>query len=380
MLQKDYLERAGHKVSVVAPAGDFAPSDSVVTYPSWPLTPSREFSFTMKIGSAIKVLNQKFSQGQPVDLVHVQADNWGALIGARFALEHNLPQVNTLHTNLEHALVKIVGKAASSAMVLGLSTGFAFLSKQPGCRPTTSAWKYLGMISANADLILVPTLHFAKLAMKMGVAKDVQVLSNGVDDEFALAKIEPKSRKPKTTPVQFLWCGRISHEKRIMQFMQAIKIADLSGEVKIYGSGDQLAEAQEFVSANGLANVVEFCGRLNHHDILLKMKEADVMVQTSSGFETQGMTVYEAGVMGTPSVICDRNIALDLPAGSNWLVADDSIEALAKTLKQAELDVAAGNTKVIDLRNQMAQSKLTGKALGYYQLAINLHAEKSKEV
>jgi hypothetical protein len=104
--------------------------------------------------------------------------------------------------------------------------------------------------------------------------------------------------------------------------------------------------------------------------MLRRLANADALIQTSVGFETQGMTVYEAGVVGTPSVLCDWNIVDDLPADSNWRVENQSVEALAVTLKQAYHDIVAGNSKHIDLRSALYQSELVKRSIAIYESVI----------
>lgn len=380
-LQKKFLEAAGHRVTVFAPKGNTPPAPGVVTYPSLPLTLNGEFSFTFRIRKSLKVVNRKYQQlALPVDLVHVQADNWGASLGNKFAQQHNLPLVYTLHTNMAYALNKFVGKAGSKFVSFLLSSGYRFQTGIKNARVTTDPWKYQASITANADLVLAPSQHFADLAMKHGVAERIEVLPNGVDDKFA-AKHSADIAKPKHvkgSPVELLWCGRISPEKRIMVFLEAMKLSKCNAVAKIYGSGQQLDEAQRYVQTHKLDKKVKFMGRLSHNDMLLEMRDADVLVQTSVGFETQGMTVYEAGVMGTPSIICDHNIASDVPADSYWLVADESAQALAEAITQACTDVEADRSKKIDLRAKMLQSKITELQLKYYAEALKAFKTKQK--
>lgn len=54
---------------------------------------------------------------------------------------------------------------------------------------------------------------------------------------------------------------------------------------------------------------------------LARIAAADALVQTSIGFETVGMTPFEAATLGTPSIISDPDIAAELGAGF-WAVAD----------------------------------------------------------
>lgn len=379
MLQKKYLEQLGHRVTVVAPQGDYPPAPGILTYPSIPLTINREFSFTFRIRHSLKVINQKFDQlGVAVDLVHNQADNWGAALATLFAKQHDLPLVFTMHTNLDYALRKFVGAGFAKVLSLALSSGYKFGAKENQSKVTTDLWRYLKTLASAADLVLTPSQHFANLAKAHDVAKDIQVLPNGVDDELAETSfaIKTKPEHLASEPTSLLWCGRISPEKRIMVLLKAMTLAKVNVELKVFGSGNQLEEAQRYVKLHKLGKKVHFMGRLNHQEMLLEMRKADVLVQTSVGFETQGMTVYEAGVMGTPSIICDHNIAADIPQDGCWLVADESAEALAESLKQASLAVESNQSKKIDLRKTMLQSRIVKLQLDYYQRAITLHDNK----
>lgn len=380
-LQLKFLQMAGHRVTVVAPKGNTPPAPGVLTYPSLPLTLNQEFSFTFRIKRSLKVVNEKFEKlGYPIDVVHIQADNWGAAIGVKFARQHDLPLLFTMHTNLAYALNKFVGPAGTKLASFLLSSGYRLQTGLPGSKITTDPWGYLQSITKLADLVLAPSQHFADLAMRNNVSKVIEVLPNGVDDKFALTDLAlpPKPSHVAGQPVTLLWCGRISAEKRIMTFLEAMKLAKVNAIVKIYGSGTQLDEAMRFVESQKLGKQIKFMGRLSHNDMLLEMREVDIMVQTSVGFETQGMTVYEAGVMGTPSIICDHNIAGDIPNDSYWLVPDESAEALAKTITEACKDVEQNRSKVIDLRAKMLQSKITELQVAYYKKAINAHSTKRK--
>lgn len=380
-LQLKFLQLAGHRVTVVAPKGNTPPAPGVLTYPSLPLTLNQEFSFTFRIKRSLKVVNEKFEKlGYPIDVVHIQADNWGAAIGVKFARQHDLPLLFTMHTNLAYALNKFVGPAGTKFASFLLSSGYRLQTGLPGSKITTDPWGYLQSITKLADLVLAPSQHFADLAMRNNVSKVIEVLPNGVDDKFALTDLAlpPKPAHVAGQPVTLLWCGRISAEKRIMTFLEAMKLAKVNAIVKIYGSGTQLDEAMRFVESHKLGKQIKFMGRLSHNDMLLEMREVDIMVQTSVGFETQGMTVYEAGVMGTPSIICDHNIAGDIPNDSYWLVADESAQALAKTITEACRDVEQNHSKVIDLRAKMLQSKITELQVAYYKKAIKAHGSKRK--
>jgi glycosyltransferase involved in cell wall biosynthesis len=99
---------------------------------------------------------------------------------------------------------------------------------------------------------------------------------------------------------------------------------------------------------------------------------ADLVAQSSIGFETQGMTVYEAIAVGTPVFVVDPLIAGELPAENVWLSKKPSIDEMARTLKRAAADIRAGNAKRADDTGEWSvlQSKLTARMIKIYEKAI----------
>jgi glycosyltransferase involved in cell wall biosynthesis len=122
----------------------------------------------------------------------------------------------------------------------------------------------------------------------------------------------------------------------------------------------------------GLEHQVLLHGRSAHARMLQHFAKADALVQTSVGFETQGMTVFEAAAVGTPSILCDSNIAEEFEPGSHWVVKNDSVEALAEALKTAVNDIRNGDRRGDSLvgNELLLQSGLTKRAVAIYQELI----------
>ena len=376
LLQQKYLERAGHRVTVAAPASKFGKKSKPgqIIYPSFPLTLNREYNATARLTSAYRhIVRELDAIGEPVDIVHVQADWWGALLGAGFATRQNLPLVNTLHTNLIIGASKVVGIFGARFLFWIHSEAFGRWVTGRAWQGSVNGWTYLRQICSQSKIVIAPSGHFARLAREMAVAASFEVVPTGVDDaalEGILGGLQPRAAG---SPIEFAWSGRFSHEKRMMEFLQAFHLADVPAKVKIFGNGPLEKKASEFIAHHGLANRVTIVGRVTHDEMLRQLARADALIQTSVGFETQGMTVYEAGVVGTPSVLCDWNIADDLPTDSHWRVDDQSVEALATTIKDAYEDLKAGRGKQIDLRGEMFQSELYKKSIEIYERAIAGH-------
>ncbi|MFM5905208.1 MAG: glycosyltransferase [Micrococcales bacterium] len=373
LLQQKYLELAGHKVTVCAPKSRFTPAAGQIVYPSFPLALNREYAATASIRNAYShVSRQLESLGVPVDVVHVQADWWGALLGVYFAKRQNLPLVHTLHTQLMIGATQVVGALGARFLIWLHSEVYSRLVEERPFAGHGHGWKYLAQVASRAQVVIAPSGHFARLAKAMGVARQIEVVPTGVDDVALDGLFHTQRSDTDESPVRFAWSGRFSNEKRLMVFLEAFKLAKIPAQVSIYGSGPLERRARRFIREHNLSGV-NVVGRVTHQQMLHELASADALVQTSVGFETQGLTVTEAGVVGTPSILCDWNIADDLPADSFWRVENPSVEALARALREAHQDIVAGRSKSIDLRHQLFQSVLTQRSVDIYQRAISMH-------
>jgi glycosyltransferase involved in cell wall biosynthesis len=136
--------------------------------------------------------------------------------------------------------------------------------------------------------------------------------------------------------------------------------------VLIAGDG---ALAQRANAAAG--DNVAFLGAVSYEKAIDVIARADILVQSSNNFETQGMTVTEAVSMGTHVIIVDPDIAGDLPVGSYTLAADLSAEAMGHALDSA-IQSHLPRTGARDLGHlvEFRQSRRTEQMLEQYRRVI----------
>ena len=205
-------------------------------------------------------------------------------------------------------------------------------------------------------------------------------MHNGIDDDIVHAivrtKKEAASKATRKRKVKIIWSGRMQIEKRPLEFVQALALAKVDAEVEMYGNGNLLNKTKRLAKELGLENQIKFKGKVPYRNMLKAFADSDVLVQTSVGFETQGMTVYEAAAVGTPSVLCDANIAKELGSKQHWVVRDESIEALAETIRQAVADLQKSDARSRALlrEKRFLQSQATKQMLGYYNSVTKAHA------
>lgn len=378
-LQRRFLQRAGHEVTVVAPRMHgrraVASDDSgLLDLPSVPITPDREYSMSWPGRHTDRFLDAGFATRHPIDLVHVQADFWGAFIGHRFAHRHGIPVVHTMHNRVDVGLAAVTRLHGAALAVLNAWRRRAMRGIG---RPVDGrdGWAYLRGIAQGSAAVTAPSTHFARRLEQHGVFQPVDVVWNGIDDDIREATLAAAPAVRTPGPPRFVWLGRMSPEKRLLPFLRAFVDSRVDAELEIIGGGAQRSAAERIVADHPS---VRFAGRLTYPQTLARIAAADALVQTSIGFETQGMTPFEAATLGTPSIISDPDIAAELRGGL-WAVPDaDGAEeqrsaALAQTLRQAASDIAAGAAPVPDSRVAAAfrQSSRTAAMIEIYERVLS---------
>lgn len=413
-LQRRFLEKAGHTVTIVAPAvhgprgRSITPDDAYLDIPSIPITPDREYSMSWPGRRTDRWVDDWFlsrSKGAtrpPVDVVHVQADFWGAFIGHRFAARHGLPVVHTMHNRVD---VGVEATAPFPKLVLRALNAWqrrALGSAEPG----SDGWAYLRGLASGASAVTVPSAHFARRLEQHGVVPGavppggtapagVDVIWNGIDDDLldqvlaelahpdasarrvvSPARLSAPGRRPR-----FVWLGRMSPEKRLLPFLEALAASGVDAEVEVIGGGGQLRAARKLIERLRPQATVVFAGRMPYAQTLRRIAAADAVVQTSIGFETQGMTIFEAASLGTPSIVSDPDLAAELGTGF-WTVGgghafergvpDPSVGALADALRVAASDISKGTPRVPDptIRERFRQSSRTAAMIEVYERVL----------
>ncbi|MDQ7877204.1 glycosyltransferase [Microbacterium sp. QXD-8] len=441
-LQRRFLEKAGHTVTIVAPAMHGARAragarllseperrsadPSYLDLPSVPITLDREYSMTWPgrrtdrwLDAALRRRIRETGR-PPVDVVHVQADFWGAFIGHRFAERHGFPVVHTMHNRVD---VGIEATAPFPGLVLRVLNAWqrrALGVLREGEPVGRDGWAYLRRFAGRSDAVTAPSSHFAgrleaqravpggrrAAASHLGASPTVpavDVIWNGIDDDVldevlaaspdAKALLGDTTRRGATSvagasdesvrlsarapgPPRFVWLGRMSPEKRLLPFLEALAASGIEAGVEIIGGGGQLRAARRLVENLRPRADVVFSGRMPYAQTLRRIAAADAVVQTSIGFETQGMTIFEAASLGTPAVVSDPDLAAELGTGfwavGDGVTADPSVAALADALRKAASDIAAGTARQPDpsVRERFRQSSRTAAMIEVYQRII----------
>ncbi|MCD7101442.1 glycosyltransferase [Pseudoclavibacter sp. 13-3] len=387
--QQAALTEAGHLATVVAPRLHRAhpPHADDIDLPSMRLTRDGEYGMSWPGRRTDRFLLQRLADPllPPVDVVHVQGDFWGALIGYRIARLLHVPVVHTLHNDVDSG-TRAVTPLAGPVFVALRAWRRMLLGGSPPVSPRArGAWRYLAELTAAARLVISPSAHFARRLREHGVEGAI-VMPTGVDDRL-IEQVQAHMHEPAAAeaapgraPIRLVWLGRMSSEKRIVETVEAFAASERadasSAELHVYGHGLLEATVRRRIDELGVSARVRLHGAVSHLEALRAISRSDALLQTSVGFETQGMTVYEAATLGTPVVFCDRSIADEVDVQPRWVAAVATTADLTQAIDDAVAAIGQSRAEGRELRvggidrGRWLQSRLTEQMLRRYRALV----------
>ena len=379
--QKESLEALGHSVTIFCPGWQKVSGVEVV--------PSRWLSVN---GAPLargprkvqKWILKRFPDfGERFDVVHVHYEASCSLAGMLLARKFKLPLVQTMHGREDMAIAVNVPhpfKTVVATVINALHGRFIphkiSVHRDDYLAPSVARakmWTLMVNHANFADVVVTPSQHFADKLKHYGVSRPIKVVSNGVADADVLKfdkMAEGKSLVRKRVagePLRIIWNSRVSHEKRMMPFLQALALMSEPVEVAVFGDGNALSAAQRFAREHKLK--VKFYGRVPHEAILSKMLEQHLSVTVSYGFDTQGLTLLEAEATGLPVFFVDPDMKEVVPRGGFVFSGPEpgemaeALDALAREPKK----IAEMSKVMLGSRVDVLQSTQIRKLISIYE-------------
>lgn len=378
--QKDELESKGHEVVVFCPGFD-AREKYVVTVPSHKWLRINGAVIAKRPGVVEKFVLEKFPDFEKFDVVHVHYELSCSLAGVRLAKKFGVPLVQTMHGREDMAVQVNIPHPwkylAASVMnfMHGRYLPHAMRVKRDKFQAPTRArakmWELMVNQAEQADVVLSPSEHFARKLEHYGVTRPVIAVSNGVPRELADEKFAKRKMKDGDV-LKMIWNSRVSEEKRIMPFLQAVAMLKRPYLLYVYGDGNMLKKAKKYAEKHHLK--VKFFGMTKRPKIIERMKEVHLGIMASYNFDTQGMTLLEAEATGLPVFFCDPVMCEVVPQGSFLLAGGPEAAAMAITLENMPAErVEEMGTIMLARRKEVLQDYQLKKLLEAYKMAIQLH-------
>ena len=340
-LEKAELERRGHTVYVFSSScpHDEKEIKDLAKKHIYPVPSCKFFGrgltpIARRPGIIERWLQKNHPELQDFDIFYVHYEAGCSIAGLRLAKKFKIPSIQVMHgrEDMGEATLIPFGLRTIVATLLNWFHSWylphSVKVKRDNYLATTVAKAKMWTLMVNhanvADLVITPSEHFRKKLIHYGVKRKVIALHHGLNDNIFENRSAPKSLQPGDT-LEIIWHSRVSSEKRIIPFLEALTIVKDGYHLSVYGDGVDLGKARHFVKRHNLN--VTFFGNTNFETIKKQFSKSHLDVLVSYNYDTFGMTLIEAEAFGVPAFVVDPDL-------TEVLMPDEYILAAGPTPQQ----------------------------------------------
>ena len=378
--QKTALESLGHQVTIFCPGTQQDFKNPLSKFganhdPNIVLVPTAKFlingaPFSKWTKEVIRFIEKKYPNlNESFDLFHIHYEATTSMAGLILAKKYHIKTVQTMHGREDMAIAINVPHpfktlAATGINLIHRTTLKSILKKSPkpdyqnpelkkspdlnyqnaevkNLAPTIARrqmWQMMTRQANLADQVITPSAHFAKKLQLFGVTRPISVISNGIADQ-EMTNFTPKIRTYQNhEPLRVLWFSRLSKEKRILPFLESLRIAqELEPNFRfiftIIGDGNQMSKVRKFCKKHFDEASIKILGTIPHQKILQKYtKNQHLSIINSYQFDTQGLTILEAAACNLPVIYADPDMTEIVPNHGGLCAKSPAPRAMAELL------------------------------------------------
>ena len=365
--QKASLEALGHQVTIFCPGTQKDYSNPLNKFgadrdPNIILVPTAKFlvngaPFSKWTKYVTRFIEQKYPNlAETFDLFHIHYEATTSMAGLLLAKKYGIKVVQTMHGREDMAIAINVPHPFKTLAATGINlvhrvTLKSIAKKSPkpdyqnteikNLAPTIARremWQMMVRQANLADQVITPSTHFAKKLQLFGVTRPISVISNGISDQ-EMTNFTPQVRSyQRSEPLRILWFSRLSKEKRILPFLESLRIAqELEPNFRfiftIIGDGNQMSKVRKFCRKHFDEASIKILGTIPHQEILQKYTEDQhLSIINSYQFDTQGLTILEAAACNLPVIYADPDMSEIVPNHGGLCAKSPTPHAMAELL------------------------------------------------
>ena len=359
--QKTALESLGHQVTIFCPGTQQDFENPLSQFganhdPNIILVPTAKFlvngaPFSKWTKHVIRFIEEKYPNlTESFDFFHIHYEATTSMAGLILAKKYHIKTIQTMHGREDMAIAINVPHPFKTIAATGINlihrTTLKSISKksprpdyqnpEPKKSPSLNyqnakiknlaptiarreMWQMMTRQANLADQVITPSAHFAKKLQLFGVTRPISVISNGIADQ-EIANFTPRIRTYQDhEPLRILWFSRLSKEKRILPFLESLRIAqELEPNFRfiftIIGDGNQMSKVRKFCRKHFDEASIKILGTIPHQKILQKYTgDQHLSIINSYQFDTQGLTILEAAACNLPIIYADPDMSEIVP-------------------------------------------------------------------
>jgi len=291
------------------------------------------------------------------ELIHVHAPGLSGLEGLRLAEKLNVPTIGTFHSKYYDDFLRV-----THSDILATLGSLYVADFYKRC---DEVWT----VSEDA----VETLH------SYGYKDEIAIVQNGTDIRTPSPKFEKAARHNFNLGKEpiLLYVGQIDYKKNLRRILEAAALLKSHGrsfQLVFVGQGQDREKLEEYAIELGLENVL-FTGQIGEQELLDGLYMAASLFVFPSLYDTYGLVVREAAVMGTPSVVVQNTAPAEvITDGVNGLVCHDNAESLCEVIERYLFEISKAERAAIRKRAQkslpMPWEKVMSEVEERYQALI----------
>ena len=365
--KKTALEALGHQVTIFCPGTQQDFENPLSKFganhdPNIILVPTAKFlingaPFSKWTKQVVRFIEQKYPNlAETFDLFHIHYEATTSMAGLILAKKYHIKTVQTMHgredmaiaINVPHPFKTLVATGINIIHRVTLKSILKNSSKPDyqnpeikNLAPTIARremWQMMTRQANLADQVITPSAHFAKKLRLFGVTRPISVISNGINDQ-EMTNFTPQIRTYQNhEPLRILWFSRLSKEKRILPFLESLRIAqELEPNFRfiftIIGDGNQMSKVRKFCKRHFDEASIKILGTIPHQEILQKYTEGQhLSIINSYQFDTQGLTILEAAACNLPVIYADPDMSEIVPNHGGLCAKSPAPRAMAELL------------------------------------------------
>lgn len=202
----------------------------------------------------------------------------------------------------------------------------------------------------------------ARELQSYGYKRDVRVMQNGTE----IRPLDPKAAREIEVALDLgkgpmiLYVGQMNWKKNILRILEAAAMLKKEGHaftLVLAGQGPDFSKIKEKAQELGILAVTRFAGHISDAGLLDALYARALAFAFPSLYDTAGLVVREAAVMGTASVVAaGSGPAESITHRVNGMVCVDSSESLKNALKELLEDESFAKTLGAAARSTLAVS------------------------
>lgn len=366
------LQQAGHTVYIFA-------NQAIDNVNSFVLKPSLTINLPNTIFILPGYINSKKRQEvirqlltkNKIECVWLQSELSLALIVQDVARELNIPVIFTVHS----IFWQIDKLPLSRVAAFAIRQALHWLCKRPiYIQPKTTGTlierllKSLTLNVASAsDAVVSPSQHQLETLRSLDRNLPLYNIPNpflpagaSLSPAHTISSISPNE------PLRILWVGRLTPEKRPLEFLEALSQCPSEFiQCTMIGDGILLKEMRR---RYGKLPHVLIAGPKTNNETIAAIDQSHLVALTSYHFDNQPMVVAEAISRHRPVLYCDERLTAEGLKEAGILTANSSPEAITQTIKQ----LAGSPEQIIKLSRAAAKAKTVFDAKSYAKKAEKL--------